>query len=228
MNLDQLVKLVDEHVAARTQELFLAEVEKLRSSARTAVMENLDVVIDQRIETQLPALRAQAEQVARGETLARLRGTDPELPAVGSESLSPDALKAILDVAVGPFAMSSGIRKVGRSWACVACSTKYDTRRAASTHANSCNKRRKMAADYLNSNGEQDATNGNGHSKLPVTNVAKRQSRVVQKKSAETTCIHPRCDEPAKGPRNHYLCEKHKTAPLREIRKWQRQDQASP
>ena len=38
-------------------------------------------------------------------------------------------------------------------------------------------------------------------------------------------CIAPGCPNPSKGPRFHYLCEKHKDAPKREYEAWRKAKQ---
>lgn len=46
--------------------------------------------------------------------------------------------------------------------------------------------------------------------------------RLRPKKKRILPCIAPGCGNPSKGPRFHYLCEKHREAPRKEWEAWQK------
>jgi hypothetical protein len=43
----------------------------------------------------------------------------------------------------------------------------------------------------------------------------------TKKRKRVRTCIAPRCQQPSKGPRFRFCCEKHREAPLETVKKWQ-------
>ena len=53
-----------------------------------------------------------------------------------------------------------------------------------------------------------------GNGKLPA--LRPRKKRILP-------CIAPGCKNPSKGPRVHYLCDKHRDAPKKEWEVWQQQ-----
>jgi hypothetical protein len=50
--------------------------------------------------------------------------------------------------------------------------------------------------------------------------VGKRGRPVGSRKKRLLPCIAPGCTNPSKGPRFHYLCEKHRDAPKRDYQAW--------
>lgn len=58
---------------------------------------------------------------------------------------------------------------------------------------------------------------GNGHTVV----MAGRRARARVKRLLP--CIAPGCTNPSKGPRFHYLCEKHRDAPRKEYEAWRLQ-----
>ena len=53
-----------------------------------------------------------------------------------------------------------------------------------------------------------------GNGKLPALRGRRKRIR---------PCIAPGCKNPSKGPRFHYLCDKHRDAPRKEWEAWQAQ-----
>jgi len=60
------------------------------------------------------------------------------------------------------------------------------------------------------------ASNGSGSAAL----AASAGRRGMAKRKRLVKCIAPGCTNPSKGPRFHYLCDKHRDAPKKEYEAW--------
>lgn len=56
----------------------------------------------------------------------------------------------------------------------------------------------------------------------PAKAAPKRKLAARRVKKQIVGCIAPSCGNPSKGPRFHYLCEKHKDAPQKDYQAWRK------
>ena len=214
-NIAQIQELLDQQVAAQTDEFLVKLKPEIAVVVRAEVMRDLERIIEERVHERLTAMRSAAAQATRTAFLHELttgESTEPVIQISTRKPLTPDMVHDILTKALDPITAARGIKKAGKKWACAFCDTKYNTQRAATMHSRKCDKR----ADIL------------AASQQPVPTVKtlkkKRQNGVVKKtgKRVKRECIKPDCAEPSKGPRYHHLCGKHEKAPSRHVQAWQR------
>jgi hypothetical protein len=194
----KLEKLLAAEVTKQTE----AELEKQRPKIAAEVTKEHT----QLVQARLDALRPSIERAVRAklaDVLLGKRRDSKHVLRVHGKTLTPQATQKML-ATLDPITAARGITQAKKGWMCIYCETAFQTQRAASIHARSCDHR--------------PAPNG--------TPQPKRQRSVVNKKgkAKARTCIKPGCRKKSKGPRYHHLCEEHKDTPKRQMRAWQKKD----
>ena len=203
MSQSKIEKLFEAEVKKRTD----ARLKKRRPEIEAEIVKDLGAAVDARLEE----LRPETEAAVRAELTESLLGAKPaakHIVKVEPGPLTPQSAQKVL-ATLDPITLASGVTRAKHGWMCVFCDMQFNTKRAASIHARSCDRR----AAVLNG--------AAAPAKIP-----KRQSSVVNKKGKAKvrTCIKPGCRKKSKGPRYHHLCEEHKDAPKRQMRAWQKKD----
>ena len=209
--MEQLNDLLTQQVTVRADALLAEARPKMLDTIRTEVLANIDIIIEERAQAQLLALRPIAERNARVSLLQELATSNGEgEPIELSEHgpLSPEMVHELLTQALDPITAARGIKPAGEQWACAYCDKEYKTERAASMHSRKCEARTSLLAA------------GNGTRALALRDKPKKKRK--KRKSVKRLCLKPGCDNPSKGPRFRFLCEDHKDAAMRNVNAWRK------
>jgi hypothetical protein len=203
-------------MSSKIEKLFEDEVKKLtdakleirRAEVEAEIAGNIAAVVQARLDD----LRPETEAAVRAELAEKLLGKKvipKNTVEVAPGPLTPQAVQKML-ATLDPITLARGITRAKHGWMCIFCEMQFNTQRAASIHARSCDKR----AAVLNGTAQ------------PAEAATKRQKSMVNRKgkAKARTCIKPGCKKKSKGPRHHHLCEDHLKAPKKKWQAWQKKD----
>lgn len=200
----KIEKLFEDEVRKRTD----AQLEKRRPEIEAEIVKDIAAVVQARLDELRPETEA-AVRVELTETLLGAKPSPKHIVKVDPGPLTPQMTRKVL-ATLDPITAARGITRAKHGWMCIFCEMQFNTQRAASIHARSCDRR----AAVLNGTAE------------PAEAATKRQRSVVNRKGkAKTrTCIKPDCKKKSKGPRHHHLCQDHLNAPKKKWQAWQKKD----